>query len=69
MLCLAIGYAAFDLFRTLRSGRARTWMNGVATRERQPGRFWRYVYGGWAVLVFFAGALVWWLVWPESLGR
>jgi len=28
-------YAAFDLIRTLKSGRARTWMNGTATREHQ----------------------------------
>jgi len=27
-------YAAFDLIRTLKSGRARTW-NGTATREHQ----------------------------------
>jgi hypothetical protein len=69
LLLIVIAYAGFDLFRTLRTGRAHTWMNGTATRERQPGRYWRYVYSGWVVLAFFAGALVWSLLWPESLSR
>ena len=39
LLLIVIAYAGFDLFRTLRTGRAHTWMNGTATRERQPGRY------------------------------
>jgi len=60
-------YAAFDLIRTLKSGRARTWMDGTATREHQPERFWRYVYGGWAVLALCAIGFFWALLWPDSL--
>jgi hypothetical protein len=69
VLFLLVGaYAAFDLIRTLRTGRARGRM-GTITREGQPKRFWRYVYSGWAVLAFFVAAIVWATLWPDSLGR
>jgi hypothetical protein len=67
-LLLVIAYVAFDLFRTLHTGRARGWL-GTITREGQPKRFWRYVYSGWAVLTFFVAAIVWATLWPDSLGR
>jgi hypothetical protein len=67
-LLLVIAYAAFDLIRTLRTGRARGWL-GTITREGQPKRFWRYVYSGWAVLAFFVAAIVWATLWPESFNR
>jgi hypothetical protein len=63
---VVIAYAAFDLFRTLRSGRAHGRRSGTITRKGQPERFWRYVYAGWAVLAFFVAAFVWATVWPDS---
>jgi hypothetical protein len=66
LLLLVAAYAGFDLIRTLRTGRARGWM-GTITRERQPKRFWRYVYSSWAVLAFFVAAIVWATLWPDSL--
>jgi len=65
ILFLVVGaYAAFDLIRTLRTGRARGRM-GTITREGQPKRR----YAGWAVLAFFVAAIVWATLWPDSLGR
>lgn len=66
LLPFLIAYVAFDLFRTLRSGRARTWLNGTATRERQPGRYWRYVYSGWVLIAFLLAVFVWVLLSPET---
>jgi hypothetical protein len=68
LLLLVAAYAGFDLFRTLRIGRARTRITTV-TLKHQPERYWRYVYAGIAVLVFFAVAFVWATLWPDSLGR
>jgi hypothetical protein len=58
LFLLVTALAAFDLFRTLRTGRARGRWSGTITREGQPKRFWRYVYSGCAVLVFFLAAFV-----------
>ena len=66
LLLLVATYAGFDLIRTLRTGRARTRITTV-TREHQPARYWRYVYSGIAVLVFFVAAFVWATLWPDSL--
>ena len=52
-------FVGFDLIRTLRTGRARTWMNGTATREHQPGRYWRYVYGGYTMLLACVVVFIW----------
>ncbi len=60
-------YAAADLNRTLKTGRAHTWMNGTATREHQPARFWRYVYQAYAFIAGCIAVFVWVLVWPDSL--
>jgi hypothetical protein len=66
LFLLVSAFAAFDLIRTLRTGRARARM-GV-TRKHQPDRYWRYVYAGWAALAFFVAAFVWATLWPDSLG-
>jgi hypothetical protein len=66
LLLLVAAYAGFDLIRTLRTGRARTRMITV-TRKHQPARYWRYVYAGFAVLLFFVAAFVWATLWPDSL--
>jgi hypothetical protein len=53
LLLMIIGVAVvctLDLVRTLKTGRAKTWMNGTATREHQPGRFWKYIFEGYAFL-------------------
>lgn len=55
LLLLVAAYAGFDLIRTLRTGRARTRITTV-TRKHQPVRYWRYVYSGFAVLLFFVAA-------------
>ena len=68
LLLLVAAYAGFGLVRTLRSGRARTRITTV-TRKHQPARYWRYVYSGVAVLLFFVAAFVWATLWPDSLGR
>ena len=41
---------ALDLVRTLKTGRANTWMNGTATREHQPRRFWKYIFEGCVIM-------------------
>jgi hypothetical protein len=70
VLFLVVGaYAAFDLIRTLRTGRAHGRWSGTITRERQPKRFWRYVYAGCVVLAFFSAAFIWATLWPDSLNR
>ena len=67
-LVLAIGLGALvgaDLARTLRTGRARG-KDGTITRDGQPRRFWRYVYGDYAVLGLCAVILVWVLMSPTT---
>jgi hypothetical protein len=69
-LVLALVLAALvggDLARTLRTGRAHGKF-GTITRAKQPGRFWRYVYGDYAVLVLCAVMLLWALISPASFG-
>src|SRR6266404_9454305 len=66
LLLLVAAYAGFDLIRTLRTGRARTRITTV-THKHQPARYWRYVYLGFAVLLFFVAAFVWATLWPDSL--
>lgn len=58
-----------DLATTLRTGRAHGRWHGTMTREKQPRRFWRYVYSAWAVLILCAAVTVWALISPESLNR
>jgi hypothetical protein len=67
IMALVAGYFAFDIFRTLRSGRANTWMDGTATREGQPRKYWRYIYQAWAGLAFFVAAFLWAWLWPETM--
>jgi hypothetical protein len=55
-----------DLFRTLRTGRARA-RSTTITRQRQPEKYWRYVYASCALLVLCAAALAWMIVSPGSL--
>jgi hypothetical protein len=54
------------LFKTLRTGRARSIWTGTFTREKEPQRFRRYVYGSYAVLMFCVGLVLWALIWPET---
>jgi len=56
-----------DLRRVLATGRARVWLGGTVTRDHQPGPYWRYVYGGYAMLAFCALAFAWTILWPDSL--
>jgi hypothetical protein len=53
------------IVRTLRTGRARG-RGGTITRQKRPERYWRYVYGSCAVLLFCAVVLLWAIVSPES---
>jgi hypothetical protein len=69
-LVLALVLAALvggDLVRTLRTGRAHGKF-GTITRAKQPARFWRYVYGDYALLVLCAVMLLWSLISPASFG-
>ena len=64
---LALALAALvviDLIKTLRTGRARSMWTGTFSREVEPQRFRRYVYGSYAVLMFCAGLVLWalWLL-------
>jgi hypothetical protein len=66
---LALALAALvviDLFKTLRAGRARSMWTGTITREIEPQKFRRYVYGSYAVLMVCAGLVLWALIWPET---
>jgi hypothetical protein len=54
-----------DLFRTLRTGRARA-RGTIVTRLHQPKRYWRYVYASCALLAGCAVALAWMLTRPET---
>ena len=52
LLAVALALAGgIDLTVTLRTGRARGRWSGTMTREKQPKRFWRYVYSGCVALV------------------
>ena len=57
-------WTAFDLRRALVTGCARLWL-GTATREHQPGPYWRYVYSNWAVLGFCAAVFVAMMSWSD----
>jgi hypothetical protein len=39
--CIVAAFVTFDLVRTLRTGRAHTWMHGTVTRKHQSFRYWR----------------------------
>jgi len=69
LLLLGIGllaaYGGFDLYRTLKNGRASTWMDGTATRAHQPAKFWRYVYQGSAVVALFIAGFIWIMLLPD----
>ncbi len=67
MDCVVALAVALDLVRVLKSGRARVWLGGTVTREQQARRYWRYVYQGYAMLVFCAAVLMWAAFWPDSL--
>jgi len=66
-MALLLAFLAFDTFRTLKRGRAHTWMDGTATREGQPAKFWRYMYEAYIGMAFFGGAILWAWFWPDSL--
>jgi hypothetical protein len=59
-------FVAIDLWKTLRTGRARGRF-GTITREGRPERYWRYVYASYVVLAACAGAFLWILIAPETL--
>jgi hypothetical protein len=68
LLLMVIGVAVvctIDLVRTLKTGRANTWMNGTATREHQPRRFWKYIFEGSAFLALCVIAFISVLLWPD----
>lgn len=65
MVVVLAAWTAFDLWRTLRTRRARTWMNGTATREHQPQRYWRYVYQAWAAVILSVAAFLAVTIWPD----
>ena len=51
-----IGIVGFDLYRTLKTGRARGRISTI-TRDKRPDAFRRYVIGDWALLAFGVSAL------------
>ena len=66
IICLGL-FVAFDLYRTLRTGRAHARF-GTITRK-QEGRFRRYIYGDWVVLAFCLGVVLWVLISPDTFRR
>ena len=69
LLLMDVALAAFvgaDLWRTLRTGRARGRF-GTIKRETRPEKYWRYVCASYAVLAICAGVFLWILVAPQSL--
>jgi hypothetical protein len=67
MVGLLAAGVSFDLFRTLRTGRAHT-RTTTATRAHQPARYWRYVYADYVVLASCLVILLWAILWPDSFG-
>ncbi len=65
LVAVAAACCAYDLRRTLVTGRARTWPGGTVTRAHQPRRYWRYVYGSWFFLAFCAAAFLAVILWPD----
>ena len=66
---LALALAALvviDLIKTFRTGRARSLCTGAFSREIEPQRFRRYIYGSHAVLTVCAGLVLWAFIWPET---
>jgi hypothetical protein len=68
VILLALVLAGVDianLATALRTGRARSRL-GTISLKAQPRRFWRYVYSGYAVLVFCGVVIIWALISPGS---
>lgn len=69
LLLIAAGvFCAMDLMRTLRTGRARLWPSGIATREDQPEMFRWHIYGQLTVLMLCTAALIWVTFWRNVFG-
>jgi len=69
LLLMDVALAAFvgaDLWKTLRTGRARG-RGGTVTRAKRPEKYWRYVYASYAVLAACAVVFLWILIAPQSL--
>jgi len=70
VLFLVVGaYAAFDLIRTLRTGRAHGRWSGTINARAATQAVLRYVYAGCVVLCVLLGRLHLATLWPDSLNR
>ncbi len=65
MVCIVALWQMFDLVRTLKTGRAKTWMDGTATRDHQPKKYWRYVIEGYVMLALCATGIIVVILWPN----
>jgi len=54
--------------RMMRSGTVHDRL-GTFTREGQPRRWKRYIYGNWIVLALCVAAILWALISPETFER
>ena len=64
MIVLVGALCVVDFVNTLRTGRAKTRMNGTATREHRPTIFWKYIYGGYAFLTLCVIGFFSVILWP-----
>lgn len=66
MISLAALMCVADLARALKTGKAHLWPGGVATRKRQPRRYWRYVYSSVFFLTACMGVFAWVVIDPVT---
>jgi hypothetical protein len=67
IFCVIAAWQTFDLVQALKTGRFHAWLDGTATRQGQPKKYWRYVIGCCVMLALCAVVLVWVAFWPDSL--
>jgi hypothetical protein len=71
IILLALGVATLvglSQIRMMRSGSVHDRL-GTFTREGQPRRFKRYLYGNWIILALCLLAILWALISPETFDR
>jgi hypothetical protein len=64
--CVLAAYVAFDLIKTLKTGRAHARGRVIVTRKNQPDKFRRYVYADYCVLAACLALICWAMFWPDA---
>jgi hypothetical protein len=66
MIALAAIVSLAQLARALKTGRAPMWPGGVATRNGQPKRYWRFVVSSVVVVAGCVVAFAWVMLDPVT---